>query len=56
VDFRTCNAANPTRACIFVDDHTPSPPKEWTACVPGETWEFISKGGMHVRCIGIEDI
>jgi pimeloyl-ACP methyl ester carboxylesterase len=41
-DFTGCNEAYPTRACIFVGDHTYNPggSKSW---VPGETWKFITK-------------
>jgi poly(3-hydroxybutyrate) depolymerase len=41
VDFEGCMAGYPTRACIFVGDHTPSPPG--TTWVPMETWKFISQ-------------
>jgi len=40
VDFPGCMPGYPARACIFVGDHTPSPPGNW---VPGETWKFISQ-------------
>jgi hypothetical protein len=41
-DFQGCTEGYPTRACIFVGPHTPSPGgnANW---VPGETWKFISK-------------
>jgi poly(3-hydroxybutyrate) depolymerase len=41
-DFTGCSDGHPTRACIFVGPHTPSPGgnKTW---VPAETWKFISK-------------
>jgi poly(3-hydroxybutyrate) depolymerase len=41
-DFTGCNAAYPTRACIFVGPHTwnPGGSKTW---VPAETWKFITK-------------
>ena len=40
VDYPNCMAAYPTRACIFVGDHTASPPGNW---VPMESWKFISQ-------------
>ncbi len=40
LDFEGCQEGYPTRACIFVGDHTPSPSGNW---VPGETWDFISQ-------------
>jgi polyhydroxybutyrate depolymerase len=41
VDFANCTEGYPTRACIFVGPHTPSPtPNNW---VPEETWKFISQ-------------
>jgi polyhydroxybutyrate depolymerase len=40
VDFANCSEGHPTRACIFVGPHTPSPPGNW---VPTETWTFISQ-------------
>jgi len=43
VDFQNCDPAYPTRACIFVGDHTPSPPNERTTWVPDETWAFITQ-------------
>ncbi|HLP42486.1 MAG TPA: PHB depolymerase family esterase [Fibrobacteria bacterium] len=41
-DFQGCDQAYPTRACIFVGDHTPNPggSKSW---VPGETWKFLTR-------------
>ena len=41
-DFKGCNEAYPTRACIFVGPHTYNPggAKSW---VPEETWKFITK-------------
>jgi len=41
-DFQGCSDGYPTRACIFVGPHTPSPGgnKTW---VPAETWKFISQ-------------
>lgn len=41
-DFTGCSDGHPTRSCIFVGDHTPSPggSKSW---VPAETWKFITK-------------
>ena len=41
-DFTGCNEANPTRACIFVGDHTYNPGGSST-WVPGETWKFLTK-------------
>jgi hypothetical protein len=43
VDFQNCDPAYPTRACIFVGDHTPSLPNEHTTWVPDETWDFITQ-------------
>jgi len=43
VDFEGCSEGHPTRACIFVGDHTPSPPSTQTTWVPQETWDFISQ-------------
>jgi poly(3-hydroxybutyrate) depolymerase len=43
VDFEGCLEGHPTRACIFVGDHTPSPPSTQTTWVPEETWNFISQ-------------
>ena len=40
VDFADCLDGYPTRACIFVGPHTPSPTGNW---VPGESWAFISQ-------------
>lgn len=40
VDFPNCMPGYPARACIFVGDHTASPPGNW---VPTETWKFISQ-------------
>ena len=40
VDFPGCMSGYPTRACIFVGDHTASPPGNW---VPMESWKFISQ-------------
>jgi poly(3-hydroxybutyrate) depolymerase len=42
-DYKNCDAAYPTRACIFVGDHTPSPGGEANTWVPAETWKFISQ-------------
>jgi len=41
-DYTGCSAGYPTRACIFVGPHTPTPggANSW---VPGETWKFISQ-------------
>jgi len=43
VDFEGCLEGHPTRACIFVGDHTPSPPSTQNTWVPAETWDFISQ-------------
>lgn len=43
VDFQNCDAGYPTRACIFVGDHTPSPGGEANTWVADETWDFISQ-------------
>jgi poly(3-hydroxybutyrate) depolymerase len=43
VDFAGCSQGHPTRACIFVGDHTPSPPSPSSTWVPRETWDFISQ-------------
>lgn len=43
VDFQNCDPGYPTRACVFVGDHTPSPPNEANTWVPDETWDFISQ-------------
>jgi poly(3-hydroxybutyrate) depolymerase len=40
VDFPGCMSGYPTRACIFVGGHTPSPSGNW---VPTESWKFISQ-------------
>jgi polyhydroxybutyrate depolymerase len=40
VDFPGCMPGYPTRACIFVGGHTPSPTGNW---VPAESWKFISQ-------------
>jgi hypothetical protein len=40
VDYPNCMPGYPTRACIFVGDHTASPPGNW---VPMESWRFISQ-------------
>lgn len=42
-DFAKCTEGYPTRSCIFVGDHTPSPGGEAATWVPGETWKFISQ-------------
>jgi poly(3-hydroxybutyrate) depolymerase len=41
-DFKGCSDGHPTRACIFVGDHTPTPggANSW---VPGETWKFFTQ-------------
>jgi polyhydroxybutyrate depolymerase len=40
VDYPNCMSGYPTRACIFVGGHTPSPPGNW---VPMESWKFLSQ-------------
>jgi hypothetical protein len=40
VDFMGCMPSSPTRACIFVGGHTPSPSGNW---VPKESWQFIAQ-------------
>jgi poly(3-hydroxybutyrate) depolymerase len=42
-DYKDCSSGHPTRACIFVGDHTPSPGGEAATWVPAETWKFISQ-------------
>ena len=41
-DFTGCSEGYPTRACLFVGDHTPSPGGT-SGWVPTETWKFISQ-------------
>ena len=43
VDFENCDSGYPTRACIFIGDHTPSPGGESNTWVPDETWSFIEQ-------------
>jgi poly(3-hydroxybutyrate) depolymerase len=43
VDFMGCSAGYPTRSCLFVGDHTPSPGGTANTWVPAETWKFISQ-------------
>lgn len=43
VDFEGCKEGYPTRACIFVGDHTPSPPNTQNTWVPQEAWNFLSQ-------------
>lgn len=43
VDFENCDEAYPTRACIFIGDHTPSPGGERNTWVADETWDFVSQ-------------
>ncbi|HET9956301.1 MAG TPA: Ricin and poly(3-hydroxybutyrate) depolymerase fusion [Polyangiaceae bacterium] len=43
VDFAGCKAGYPVRACIFVGDHTPSPPSPQNTWVPAESWKFLSQ-------------
>jgi len=42
LDFTGCTAGYPTRSCLFVGDHTPSPDGT-TGWVPKETWKFFSQ-------------
>jgi poly(3-hydroxybutyrate) depolymerase len=42
IDFQGCSAGHPTRACLFVGDHTPSP-GGMNTWAPAETWKFISQ-------------
>jgi poly(3-hydroxybutyrate) depolymerase len=42
-DYQGCQDGYPTRACIFVGDHTPSPGGESKTWVPAETWKFITQ-------------
>jgi pimeloyl-ACP methyl ester carboxylesterase len=42
VDFKGCNPEYPTRVCLFVGDHTPSPGGT-SGWVPTETWKFLSQ-------------
>lgn len=42
VDFTGCTEGYPTRSCLFVGDHTPSPDGT-SGWVPKETWKFFSK-------------
>lgn len=41
-DFEGCKAGYPTRACLFVGDHTPSPDGT-SGWVPKESWKFLSQ-------------
>ncbi len=43
LDFSGCSAGFPVRACLFVGDHTPSPPSSSTSWVPEQTWKFLSQ-------------
>ncbi len=41
IDYADCDAGYPTRACIFVGDHTPVPGNNgWVA---NETWDFFTQ-------------
>ena len=42
LDFTGCTAGYPTRSCLFVGDHTPSPDGQ-DGWVPKETWKFFSQ-------------
>jgi poly(3-hydroxybutyrate) depolymerase len=42
VEFTGCTAGYPTRSCLFVGDHTPSPDGT-DGWVPKETWKFFSQ-------------
>ncbi len=43
LDFAGCTPGHPVRACLFVGDHTPSPPSPSESWVPAETWRFLSQ-------------
>jgi pimeloyl-ACP methyl ester carboxylesterase len=43
LDFQGCSVPDPVRACLFVGDHTPSPPSTSNSWVPAETWKFLSQ-------------
>ena len=43
IDFQGCSLGHPTRSCLFVGDHTPSPGGTMTTWVPAETWKFIAQ-------------
>jgi pimeloyl-ACP methyl ester carboxylesterase len=43
VDFADCMSEFPVRACVFVGDHTPSPPSTSNTWVPEETWKFLTQ-------------
>jgi poly(3-hydroxybutyrate) depolymerase len=43
IDFQGCSAGDPVRSCLFVGDHTPSPPSTSSTWVPAETWKFLSQ-------------
>jgi poly(3-hydroxybutyrate) depolymerase len=42
LEFTGCTAGYPTRSCLFVGDHTPSPDGT-DGWVPKETWKFFSQ-------------
>jgi poly(3-hydroxybutyrate) depolymerase len=42
VDFEGCQEGYPTRACLFVGDHTPTP-GGGSSWVPADTWEFFTQ-------------
>jgi poly(3-hydroxybutyrate) depolymerase len=42
LEFTGCTAGYPTRSCLFVGDHTPSPDGT-NGWVPKETWKFFSQ-------------
>ena len=43
VDYQGCSTGHPTRACLFVGDHTPSPGGADKTWVPAEAWKFITQ-------------
>jgi len=43
IDYAGCTMGYPTRSCLFVGDHTPSPGGTNSSWVPAETWKFISQ-------------
>lgn len=42
IEFEGCKAGYPTRSCLFVGDHTPTPDGN-NGWVPKESWKFISQ-------------
>ncbi|HEY5959878.1 MAG TPA: hypothetical protein VIV60_25160, partial [Polyangiaceae bacterium] len=44
IDFEGCQSGYPTRACLFVGTHTPSPGGTGSSgWVPAESWKFLSQ-------------